>query len=239
MTTAGSADRWREVWAKRSLDRSHATTLSMLMAADGLDTAFGEISEAAWCDSARRWAARLRARSGASVYEVGCGAGAFLWVLERLGCSVGGIDLSASLIESAREVMPAGQFDIGEAIDLAAEPKADVVVSFGAFLYFPNLDYAAAVIAAMAARARTAVAILDLPDLATRADALAHRIELAGGEAAYRQRYDGLGHIYYDRRWVADRLRDSGLADVATATQDIRGYANGPFRFNAWGFAQE
>jgi SAM-dependent methyltransferase len=226
------------------------------MAADGLDTAYGETSEAAWRDFVRRQAALLagagadgggggRARGGAgagaggtSVYEVGCGAGAFLYVLAELGWRVGGLDRSATLIDIARSVLPAGRFDVAEATELAPEPVSDVVLSCGVFLYFPSLDYAAEVIAAMAARASGAVAILDLPDESRRDAALAQRIALAGGPEAYHERYAGLDHLYFSREWVAERLAAAGLSGVCTADQDIAGYRNGAHRFNAWGFAR-
>jgi SAM-dependent methyltransferase len=232
-------DGWREVWERRTLEPSRGSTLAQLMAADGLDTAFGETSEVAWRDFVERRAATLGARAGTSVYEVGCGAGAFLFVLAELGCRVGGLDRSATLIDFARRALPDGRFDIAEAIALEREPRADVVVSCGAFLYFPSLQYAEQVIAAMAARATGAVGILDLPDASLRAAALAQRIELAGGQDAYNARYAGLEHLHFSREWVTRALAAAGLTGIQTADQDMAGYRNGAHRFNAWGFAGE
>lgn len=228
---------WRQVWERRALDPARGSALSALMAADGLDTAFGQITERRWREFVNRRAGELGAGPGTAVYEVGCGAGAFLYVLAQSGCEVAGLDQSATLVGLARQAIPAGRFDVAEATGLAVSPPVDIVVSCGVFLYFPGLDYAAKVIELMAAGATRAVAILDIPDAATREGALAARIELAGGEAAYRERYAGLEHLYYERSWIAGRLAAAGLVGVKTADQDIPGYANGPFRFNAWGFA--
>ena len=88
----------------------------------------------------------------------------------------------------------------------------------------------------MAEKSRHAVAILDVPDLALRDSALADRIAALGGHDAYAARYAGLDHRYYDRGWMAERLTEAGLTGVRTADQNVAGYRNGQFRFNAWGF---
>jgi SAM-dependent methyltransferase len=231
-----TGDGWEAVWERRTLEPTRGSTLQQLMAADGLDTAFGETSESAWRDFVTRRAATLGARAGTSVFEVGCGAGAFLFVLAELGCRVAGLDRSATLIDFARRALPDGRFDVAEATALEPEPKADVVLSCGVFLYFPTLHYAEQAIAAMAARASGAVAILDLPDESLRAAALAQRIELAGGRAAYNARYAGLEHLHFSREWVAQALAAAGLTAIQITDQDVVGYRNGAHRFNAWGF---
>jgi hypothetical protein len=103
-------------------------------------------------------------------------------------------------------------------------------------MYFPSLGYARQVLDRMAAKARRAVAVLDIPDAAVRTQALAHRISTVGGVQAYIERYEGLDHLYYERDWIADVLRGHGLVDVHVADQEIADYQNARFRFNAWGF---
>ena len=72
--------------------------------------------------------------------------------------------------------MPDGDFAVAAADQLPSEPVFDAVVSFGVFMYFPDLAYADRVLAAMTAKARTAVAILDVPDLSLRDAAMSDRI---------------------------------------------------------------
>ena len=232
------SDRWEEIWAGRSADVAKGDdVLPALMAADGLDTAFGAVDASAWAAFARETACdRLGLAPGDSVFEVGCGAGAFLYPLHGLGMRVGGADRSAALIESARRVMANADFYVADADAIADAPRFDAVVSCGVFLYFPDLDYADRVIRTMAAKATRAVAILDVPDLARRDAALAERVAAIGGEEAYAERYRGLDHLYYSREWLAERLAAAGLTGVETADQSIPGYDNGRFRFNAWGF---
>jgi hypothetical protein len=131
--------------------------------------------------------------------------------------------------------MPEGRFDVGDAAGVTLADPCDAVVSCGVFLYFPSLEYARGVIARMAAAARRAVAILDIPDVDRRPAAMAHR-RATLGEAEYATRYAGLDHLYYDRSWVADALTDAGLTDVRVEDQRVAGYRNGDFRFNAFGW---
>jgi hypothetical protein len=56
----------------------------------------------------------------------------------------------------------------------------------------------------------------------------------SGGRDAYNRKYVGLDHQYYDRDWFATALLKRGLTDVRVEDQEIAGYGNAPFRFNAW-----
>jgi hypothetical protein len=76
------AQRWKDIWDRRALDRGAPSRLAALMAADGLDTGFGDVTEAAWRDFVGHMADRLGLCDDASAYEVGCGAGAFLLPLD-------------------------------------------------------------------------------------------------------------------------------------------------------------
>ena len=229
---------WREVWSRRQLDPSRGSVQAQLLAADGFDTGFGDIETESWQQFVRYWTAKLNASAGTCVFEVGCGAGAFLYEMHRLGCQVGGIDQATALVDIARNAIPGGTFEVADAADLPLAP-ADVVVSFSVFQYFPSLAYARTVLERMAMKARGAVAVFDLPDIARREEALTVRIDSAGGSEAYSDRYQGLDHLHYGRDWIEDALRACGLTHVATADQNLPQYANGRFRFNAWGFTAD
>lgn len=228
-------NRWKSVWDSRRLDPSRGTLLAQLMAADGLDTGFGDVDEAPWREFVRGFANRFALQSDDRVFEVGCGAGAFLLDLHERGVAVAGADQSAALVEFARGAMPTGRFTVAEAAAFEVTEPFDVVVSCGVFLYFESHDYARAVVRRMAQAATRGVAVLDVPDRAIEAEALAYRRASFGPEE-YARRYAGLDHLYYDRRWLAGVLEECGLSNVRTESQDISGYENGKFRFNAYGF---
>lgn len=228
---------WGSIWSSRSATKlSGGSVLAGLLAANGYDNAQSKFSEQAWRAHIMGWARRLGVGGGDSVFEVGCGAGAVLYVLSEAGVDVSGMDLSPGLIEAAKEAMPAGHFEVGEAADLRVDPRVDACVAVGVFLYFPSFDYARRVVSAMADKATRAVAVLDLPDLAKREASEAFRAEMAGGVDAYRARYAGLEHRYYEKGFMVEALESCGLVDVACADQDLEGYPNGRYRFNCWGF---
>ena len=230
---------WTRLWRERSAPpppgAPTADPTARLMEADGLDSGFAGLTPERWLAGLRRITDEIGLPPDASVYEAGCGAGAFLHDLHARGHPVAGSDLAPRLIELARTVMPEGTFTVGEAADLDVTVRYDAVVSFGVFLYFPSRAYAEAVLDRMVRKARGIVAILDVPDAAREREDLARRQAQAGGAAAYAARYAGLEHRYYDRAWMRDALTARGLVDVRTATQDIEGYGNAPYRFNAWG----
>jgi trans-aconitate methyltransferase len=231
--------KWQSVWQAHTTNDSETGTgsqLARLLRADGYDTGFGSMSDQAFSSFVATTCASLKIESGDTVFEVGCGAGAFLYPPYTAGVRVGGIDYSESLIAHAREVMPSGQFEVKEATALEVTPTADVVISCGVFLYFASLEYASEVIGRMSSKATRAVAILDIADAARAAEALAVRQAHLGGAAAYAARYAGLDHQAYDRQWIVDELMAAGLTDVRVEDQDIEGYANSRFRFNAFGW---
>ena len=227
--------RWHQVWEARQLSDEHATTLAGLMQADGLDTGFGDVSADAWSVFVQSIIDRLGVRPGQSVYEVGCGAGAFLYEFDQAGAAVAGLDYSNALITIARQAMPWGNFAVAEAAALDVHPLADFVVSCGVFLYFDTLEYATRVIGKMAAKARIGVAVLDVPDLDLRDRAMASRVATVGGPEAYRARYKGLDHLYYRRDWIREAFERAGLYEITVEDQEVAGYDNGAFRFNAFG----
>jgi hypothetical protein len=98
------------------------------------------------------------------------------------------------------------------------------------FHYFPDAAYADAVLAAMLAAARRAVAVLEVPDLKSREEAEAAR-RGALGEEEYRRKYEGLEHRYYPREYFAAAAQRAGF-EVEILDQAIGGYAQNSYRFN-------
>jgi SAM-dependent methyltransferase len=228
---------WDAVWATRTAQLSGGgSVLSALLVADGRDTPYGQVDEAEWVAFVQRCAARLALDQGGSVFEVGCGAGAFLYVLSRSGYAVSGIDRSPALVGSARQCMPEAHFEVADAAELPLTPPVEAVVSCETFMYFASADYARTVLSRMAAKATGAVAVLGVPDAAKKEEALDHRMRLAGGRRAYEARYRGLEHLYLERDWLAACFADCGLVDVEVDDQLLPGYDNAAFRFNCWGY---
>lgn len=103
---------------------------------------WGLFSLADWEAMSLRTAAFIGIEKGDSVFEAGCGAGAFLDVLARtFGVRVAGVDMAVRLVEIAKHRLP-GEFWVGDIQDMsfAASNRYDKVVSHGVFLYLPSLE---------------------------------------------------------------------------------------------------
>ena len=229
--------RWQSVWSQRSdVSLDGDDTLGNLIRADGFNTGFGDVTVDAWSDFVERTCAMSGLETGDSLFEVGCGAGAFLYLPSRIGIEVAGIDYSTSQIDAARRAIPGGSFEVRDADDLDVSPGADVTIAFSVFQYFSSLEYAREVIGRMCQKATRAVALFDLPDDQLADQALEARQAAAGGADAYAERYEGLPHLSYSKEWVKAALEEGGLRDVTVEPQTMTGYDNGRFRFNAWGW---
>ncbi len=119
---------WKSVWERRKLEPARGSLLAQLMAADGLDTGFGDVGERAWRAFARSVADRFGLGPGDRVLEVGCGAGAFLLDFYERGITVTGVDRSETLVGYARRAMPAARFEVSDATTFDVSERYDVVL---------------------------------------------------------------------------------------------------------------
>jgi SAM-dependent methyltransferase len=227
------ASTWKEVWEARRMGVGRGSVLAELLVADGFDMPFGRIGDEAWRQYVQRTAAAIGIVPGSSVFDVGCGAGAYLFELYQQGCTVGGLDASPALIRRAGETMPEGNWIQADAAELDISLPFDFVVAAASFHYLPSHEYAAAVLERMVRKARLGVMVLDVPDLAKRDQALEVRRRLAG-EEVYARKYDGLEHLYFDRHWFAMVLERLGAQPVWIEDQQIEGYGNSAHRYNVF-----
>lgn len=222
---------WQRVWQKRQLPADGRSLLASLIAADGFD-GMGAVEEQAWRSYAAAIRERLALGPGDRVFEVGCGAGAFLYPFWEWGHRVGGIDYAANLIDVARRAMPEGDFVCQDASQMDTLPGAELVLSNAVFYYLTDADHAERVLNRMIERSHKWVVILDVADRAHYD--LAMRLRRGSiGEAAYAERYRGLDHLYLERAWFYDRLRAAG-AEVKIEDQAIAGYLHSGYRFNVF-----
>ena len=173
----------------------------------------------------------LHLSPGKSVFEVGCGAGANLYLMQRDGIMVGGMDYSPPLVDTARTVLPdALELSCGEADRLSTERTYDAVFSAGVFSYFTGTDYARRVLTRMLEKSRGALGLLEVHDI-EKEDAY-HAFRRAS-IPDYDERYKGLDKLFYPRAFFEDFARKHDLT-VTFPTVDMPGYWNTPFIFNCF-----
>lgn len=227
---------WKRVWESRSAKDERAS-LDALIKLDGFDSGAGQITALNWQRYVDHIATRLGMSARDSIYEVGCGAGAFLFALKTSSVFLGepgilaGLDYSASLIEVARSVMPEGKFECIEARHLDPLVPFDFVVANSVFQYF-TIEYALEVLKKMCAKAVKGVAVLELPDLRKRDESEAFRRGVLD-QGEYDRKYLGLMHTYYERSWISVLAKGEGM-ECSFSQQCIPDYAQNNFRFNVF-----
>ena len=221
---------WQQVWENRDTDTQNPT-LSELIRMDGFDSGFGTFQRNDWLAYIYQFRKHLHIESSEiSLYEVGCGAGAFLYPFFQSGHIVGGADYSKTLLTVAQTVMPGMQFDLSSADAFPLEDKYDIVLSNSVFHYFPDHLYALETIDRMIKKAKRYVAILDINDLDKKA--LADRIRRGTmTQAEYARKYEGLSQLYYEKSWFCD-IASAYDMEVSIYDQEIENYPNGRYRFN-------
>lgn len=221
-------DRWHEIWNQRNTNANSSLDLNDLIALDGFDSGAGKINIDDWREHSRRISDKLNLKDGNSVYEVGCGSGAFLYALQECQkIKVGGNDYASGLIETALRIFPYGDFKcIGAAqID---EKKYDFVISNSVFHYFDH-QYARKVLNKMLTKARNAVCILEVPNVVTKDKSEKLRRDLLTHEE-YDKKYAGLSHTYYSKNWFLEIASERGVR-VEILDGQIPNYFQNQFRF--------
>lgn len=168
-----------------------------------------------------------------SYFEVGCGSGALLFLLQQDGLDIGGVDYSPSFIEAAEQVIKTPrELYCAEASELDTSIKYDCVFSFSAFEYFYDYDYAKRVMEKMLEKANYSVAILDVHD--KRLDK-AYEDYRRSVIADYDVKYADLKKLFYEREFFIDFAIEHDL-DIKLTGCRLDGYWNAPFTFDVYFF---
>lgn len=229
-------DQWRAVWNRRTSSNDRLTgswqdVLLELKRANGYDVMEGGLPLETFVGQDAQMRRLLHLAPGKSVFEVGCGAGANLYLMARAGIAVGGTDYAASLVDIAQKVLPdALELSCGEVDLMSAAQTYDAVFSAGVFSYFADTDYAHHVLTRMLEKSRGALGLLELHDV-EREDAY-HAFRRAS-IPDYDERYRGLDKLFYSRAFFEDFARQHDLT-VTFPTVDMPGYWNTPFIFNCF-----
>ena len=229
-------NKWKEIWNRRKpvtdgLAGDWEHVYLELKRLNGYDVMEGGLPLDSFLNFHAGLIELLDLTPGKSVYEVGCGAGANMYLMQREGMIVGGADYAEGLIETARAVIPdARELSAMEAADIPTDEKYDAVYSGGVFSYFPDHAYATRVLERMLEKSRYAIGITELHDRAKRQDYLAFR---RANIPNYDERYEGLGRLFFRRELFEDFAREHDLQVVFPALQ-MADYWNEPFIFTCF-----
>ena len=233
------ANQWKRIWNQRedhlgAVDASDRKAMFLEMKRmDGFDIADGGIPYESLMEQYRFMERKLCLQEGNSVFEVGCGCGANLYLLHDEGFDVGGLDYSASLIEAMRKAFPEHALKeciCDEAIHLPIDERYHAVFANSVFSYFPDLQYAEAVLERMFAKTMRSIGLLDIHDVDKQEAFIQYRMEHIPD---YEERYRDLPKLFYPRTFFEDfaSRHDMGIQFDET---ELDGYWNSGFVFDCY-----
>lgn len=232
---------WKAIWSGRSADENILRSgdprkiFMELKRSNGFDVVKNGIHYESFLEQYRGMKERLSRPLPEdcgirSVYEVGCGSGANLFLLEGEGMACGGIDYSPALLGCAKQVLHTADIRCDEACELPEKPEYDAVISVSVFGYFTDPGYAEKVLEKMCRKAKYAVGILELADAEKKEAYIAYRKELIPN---YEERYKGLPRLFYHRAFFEEFARRHDL-DVVISPMTMKDYWNSQFFFDCY-----
>lgn len=221
---------WLEVWNKRT-ESDESDILLKLIKADGFDSDAGSINRTAWEEYVLKIMNKMQMEDYHSVFEIGCGSGAFLYPMFERGLWVSGCDYSESLISIARKYIN-DSFFVASAEYLHANPQYNHVIANSTFQYFPSLDYAKNVARIMIEKSFRKIGILDINDKSKEDYAKQMRSSMSTNND-YEKKYEGLEHLFIHKDWWKVIAREFDC-DIVIEDQSVKDYGNCDFRYNVF-----
>lgn len=227
---------WKRIWEKREINESLLSTtdrnalFAELKRCNGFDVVGGGIPLESLLEQYRVTKEKLTqyAPQAKSVYEVGCGSGANLFLFEQDGWKTGGLDYSEALTGIAKKVLRSEDLLCAGAADLPDAPEYDCLFANSVFSYFESTDYAEEVLEKMYRKARYAIALIDIHDAEQKDAFIAYRkAEIED----YEERYRNLPKFFYSRDFFVQFAEKHGMK-IEFYQSDMEGYWNNPFVFH-------
>jgi SAM-dependent methyltransferase len=215
---------WKEVWNNE--ERIQNLILDMLIKVDGFDTRLSNFTPKEWLEYTKKLYRFAGIKDNDSIFEVGCGAGAFLYPLLKTN-EVGGVDFSQPLINLAKNFL-GDKFIVGDALEANYIPS-DFTISNGVFLYFTDLEYSKKVIEKMFQNSNKIV-IFDINDLSKKEDYLKYRKKMLGKN--YNIKFTKTQHLFYDKEFFVDFANKYNLKVFFQNQLYLENYQSAQYRFN-------
>ena len=240
--------KWHEVWNAKTSDVEKIQQMSFsekfleLKRLNGFDVVGGGIKYDAFCkqyqDTKRMLVIETEARiqhAIKSVFEVGCGSGANLFMFENDGYRTGGIDFSESLIATAQNVLASDDLVCDEAINMDSAKRYDVILSNSVFSYFPDLAYTEQVLKKCLDKGNYAIGLMDIHDIEKKDDFIAYRKREIEN---YEERYRGLPKLFYKKEFFSVFAAENDM-DITFLPSKVEGYWNNDFIFNVFMYKKD
>lgn len=235
--------RWHEVWEKRTENEevlSGGTPKEILIELkriSGWDSTGSMLEYDQFCDqyvqtrNELEFNPRDKSNMISSVFEVGCGCGANLYLFQNEGYQIGGMDYSARMIEIAGKVLNTPvELICEEAANLSWDIKYDAILANGVFSYFDGYEYAENVLEAMYQKANQSIGIIDILDIEKEKEFIQFR---SGLYEDYEKRYEGLQKLFYDKSFFLTFAEKHNMS-IKFTKPEMKDYWNNEFAFNCF-----
>lgn len=232
-------ENWRRIWSSKKADKDLLTSEDIesvfmeLKRVDGNDTLGDGMDYQAFRKQYQYMVKNLKGDRDEmkSVFEAGCGSAPFLFLLEKDGYTVGGMDYSMPHVEAAKEVLERPvEVYCDEAIHIKTDVKYDCVFTNSMFEYFSDYEYALEVLKKMYEKSLYCVAVLDVHDLSKEQAYLEYRRSVISD---YDVKYEGLQKLFYDKQFFMNFATEHGM-DIKISASKLDGYWNREFVFDVY-----
>ncbi len=227
---------WYKIWNAKKLDKLEIINLEELIKINGFDSAVGGYSPKEWLLMISSFVKLLNLKSNTDIYEIGCGAGTFLYSIKKIiDVNCYGIDYSSYLINIAKTLLRDSQFKVSEAILMPSfKKKFDIIFAHSVFHYFPNQNYAFEVIkkANKLLKPGGKICLLDLNDKKYEKESLQIRMNSFINEEEYKKSYKGLEHLFLCKENLEFNLKKLGFKDIKFFDPVTKGNFIRKYRFN-------
>lgn len=229
-------DKWQSIWSKKDLMPNSTQSLNNLIVANGFDTGVGSYSEDKWREMVFDFLKRTNFTENATVLELGCGSGAFLFSLNELvKANYFGLDYSPSLLNIAKTALPKAHLIAKEAkSSVFDDVYFDIIFSHSVFQYFPSMVYAEDVITMWCKKIKGGgkLVLLDINDKEKENDYHNERMLAYRNPSEYYKTYEGLSHLFFDKVRLRKILKKCGMKEIEMFPHAVADYGNSKFRFN-------
>ena len=230
---------WKDIWNKREdffhkIDCNDKKQMFLeLKRIDGFDVIDNGITYNGFLRQYVETKKDLHLNEGDSIFEVGCGAGANLYLFHQDKIKIGGLDYSNRLIGILKKVFKSDvliECLCEEAIDCPTNIKYDVILSNSVFSYFPDHSYAEQVLKKMLEKTRKSIGLVDIFDQDKKVDFIKFRYD---NIKDYEERYKNLPKLFYTKKFFIDFAHKNNV-DIYFNNYDVEGYWNNCFSFNCF-----
>lgn len=172
-------------------------------------------------------------RTITSLFDVGCGCGANLYLFHEEGITIGGIDYSEKMIEIAKKLFHNDELKeciCGEAIHVPTQIQYDAILANSVFSYFSDLEYTEAVLEKLLQKTRYSIGLIDLHNADKKQEFIEYRKRVMED---YEERYRNLPKLFYEKQFFIDFAKKHNC-EVRFTESVLDGYWNNPYIFNCF-----